>query len=868
MINNQTINSGAAVSSQKRTILDVMLEWKVVDQKKVELMSNLTNNLDIENFLLGHKLTDRVVINRAYAHLFNLQYINLQDQTVDLKVVKLIKEEFCRKYFLLPYSYYVNSVTKRKVIRIALGMPGMLRGGNGQNSPGVISNLKKSQNADIEMVIASPDEIISILNDVYQKNNFVVEKKVDLKKVTVPVNILSRFPEEVARKYRMVVFENSNPLKINVAAENPKDKKVIDILNFIKKRSKFDIDLFRTDRDSIDHVLMQYNPQVKGDLNLIKEDTLKNINSVAPGKAEELFSSFGSIGQPNSQVIFPKPQVDNIPLKPNANQDIDSKKNIKTNDFWSDDKPESAQKNQTKTSRDLLSVDPHLIEIDKNASKKTVDETETSEEEKRQKELDRFNSLGGQLVKSNQAAQKNIVKPEMAAAPTQDMQNDELVVKDEHEMQVAEMKSLEKELTLRSESDLSSVLKEEVSSEDQLKKIIDSATIPVIVAAMINFALHKRASDIHIEPTEKEVRLRFRIDGILYDIMSMPRYFRSALISRVKIMSKLKIDEQRVPQDGRFDVVFSKQKIDVRVSTLPTIFGEKVAMRLLDKSAGLYTLEELGLSGSNLKRLEENILKPYGIILATGPTGSGKSTTLYAILKRISNPSVNIITLEDPVEYEIPGVNQCLVKPKIGFSFAEGLRSVLRQDPNIIMVGEIRDSETANLGVQAAMTGHLVLSSLHTNNASGAIPRLVNMKVEPFLITSTVSAIIAQRLVRRICQHCKQEVKLHQEVEMKVRSALENLQGTDSLPANLEYKFYQGKGCSECHLGYAGRIGLYEIMVMSDELEKLTVQNRPTSEIEAQAVKEGMITMFQDGLIKAMKGITTIDEVFRETKLD
>jgi type II secretory ATPase GspE/PulE/Tfp pilus assembly ATPase PilB-like protein len=470
-----------------------------------------------------------------------------------------------------------------------------------------------------------------------------------------------------------------------------------------------------------------------------------------------------------------------------------------------------------------------LIEIDKNASKKTVDETETSEEEKRQKELDRFNSLGGQLVKSNQAAQKNIVKPEMAAAPTQDMQNDELVVKDEHEMQVAEMKSLEKELTLRSESDLSSVLKEEVSSEDQLKKIIDSATIPVIVAAMINFALHKRASDIHIEPTEKEVRLRFRIDGILYDIMSMPRYFRSALISRVKIMSKLKIDEQRVPQDGRFDVVFSKQKIDVRVSTLPTIFGEKVAMRLLDKSAGLYTLEELGLSGSNLKRLEENILKPYGIILATGPTGSGKSTTLYAILKRISNPSVNIITLEDPVEYEIPGVNQCLVKPKIGFSFAEGLRSVLRQDPNIIMVGEIRDSETANLGVQAAMTGHLVLSSLHTNNASGAIPRLVNMKVEPFLITSTVSAIIAQRLVRRICQHCKQEVKLHQEVEMKVRSALENLQGTDSLPANLEYKFYQGKGCSECHLGYAGRIGLYEIMVMSDELEKLTVQNRPTS---------------------------------------
>jgi type IV pilus assembly protein PilB len=307
--------------------------------------------------------------------------------------------------------------------------------------------------------------------------------------------------------------------------------------------------------------------------------------------------------------------------------------------------------------------------------------------------------------------------------------------------------------------------------------------------------------------------------------------------------------------------------VDLRISTLPTVHGEKIVMRILDKSSAILNLSKLGFTGLNLKRIEDNIHKPYGIILATGPTGSGKSTTLYAILGEISLPGVNVVTLEDPVEYEIPGINQCQIRPKIGFGFADGLRSILRQDPNIIMVGEIRDSETASLATHAALTGHLVLSTLHTNDAAGALPRLINMGVEPFLITSSINVIVAQRLVRRICDKCKQPKNIRETVLAGLKKEIDNSTNPElAIYKNKPLKFYEGKGCAECNgKGFKGRLGIYEVMTMSDKIEELVVKKMPSSSIQEEAVKEGMITMKQDGLIKSLQGLTTIDEVLRVT---
>lgn len=416
------------------------------------------------------------------------------------------------------------------------------------------------------------------------------------------------------------------------------------------------------------------------------------------------------------------------------------------------------------------------------------------------------------------------------------------------------------------ESNLDKFLTKSVDSIDDLVRAIKAGMIPEIVASIISLGVGIQGSDIHIEAAEKDVRLRYRIDGILRDVVKMPLSLHAPLVSRIKILAKLKIDEQRIPQDGRFDVMVRKHAIDLRISTLPTVHGEKVVMRILDKSAGVLSLEELGVTGRGFDILVKNIAKPYGIILSTGPTGSGKSTTLYAILQRISTPAVNVITLEDPVEYEIPGINQTQVKPQIGFTFAEGLRSVLRQDPNIIMVGEIRDLETASMATHAALTGHLVLSTLHTNDSAGALPRLINMGVEPFLITSSINAIIAQRLVRKVCPNCKEKVDLPGPLMKDIKEELEKIK--DAKISAMEEKdliFYKGKGCSLCTHGYHGRIGIFEVLPMSDKVEELAVDKAPASAILQQALKEGMITMKQDGILKALKGITTMDEVLRVT---
>jgi type II secretory ATPase GspE/PulE/Tfp pilus assembly ATPase PilB-like protein len=409
------------------------------------------------------------------------------------------------------------------------------------------------------------------------------------------------------------------------------------------------------------------------------------------------------------------------------------------------------------------------------------------------------------------------------------------------------------------EPDLVKFLNKDKISVDDIKLFVNSGQVPQAVASILFLAVTSRASDIHIEPYEKAVRVRYRIDGELNEVILLPATLNAGVVARIKILSKLKIDEQRVPQDGRIEVIVNGEAIDVRISTLPTVFGEKVVMRLLSKSKKLQDLAELGLDGLGYDRISKAMNKPYGVILATGPTGSGKSTSLYAILTKLNKPQTNIVTLEDPVEYDIQGINQVQVKPQIGFGFAEGLRSVLRQDPNVVMVGEIRDKETAELVTQAALTGHLVLSTLHTNNSAGALPRMTNLGVEPFLLTSAINAVIGQRLVRRICPKCREEVSVPQSMMYEVKRQFEKINFSHPL------KFYRGRGCSECKNGFKGRVGIYEVLEMSETIENLVLDRKSAEEVFAQATKEGMITMRQDGMIKAVKGLTTVDEVLRAT---
>lgn len=399
----------------------------------------------------------------------------------------------------------------------------------------------------------------------------------------------------------------------------------------------------------------------------------------------------------------------------------------------------------------------------------------------------------------------------------------------------------------------------------KLGQVIREAPIAQIVSAVLEQAIRIRASDVHIEPQEGESRVRYRVDGILQERLVLPRRLHEAVVSRIKILGEMKIDEKRIPQDGRFNFKMGDSEVDLRVSTLPTVHGEKIVMRLLKKSGGIPTLDELGLRGLALKNLQTNILRPHGIILITGPTGSGKTTTLYAILALLNNAKVNIMTLEDPVEYQINGVNQVQINPQAGLTFATGLRSFLRQDPNIILVGEIRDKETTDLAIQAALTGHLVFSTLHTNNSAGAIPRLIDLGAEPFLVASALNAVAGQRIARRICPVCKEEYEPEQSVVEDVKNIVGSL-----WPKDKKIMLYKGKGsvqsgpCESCSgTGYLGRIALFELIPISDAISRLTLSRATMKDIETQAKQEGMVTMKQDGYLKALEGITTLEEVLR-----
>jgi len=398
------------------------------------------------------------------------------------------------------------------------------------------------------------------------------------------------------------------------------------------------------------------------------------------------------------------------------------------------------------------------------------------------------------------------------------------------------------------------------------KQIVAEAPITKIVAVILRHATEGRASDVHIEPVESKVKVRFRVDGVLYTSLLLPKETQAAIVSRIKILSNLKIDETRVPQDGRFHTIVSGKKIDLRVSTFPTVGGEKVVLRVLDPTVGLRTFPQLGLQDYNLETLKSSIKQPFGMILITGPTGSGKTTTLYAILNELNQEGVNIVSLEDPVEYHVQGINQSQVRPEINYSFASGLRHVLRQDPDVIMVGEIRDEETANLAIHAALTGHILLSTLHTNDAVGVIPRLVDMGIGPFLLPAALNVAIAQRLVRRLCPKCKKEVTASPRTARIIKEQVAQLSPEQQKNLSLKepLKIYRPVGCKYCGgKGTKGRVALYEMLKMTPRLETIISKDLSETGIREEAKRQGMVTMKQDGITKVLQGLISFEEMLR-----
>ncbi len=407
------------------------------------------------------------------------------------------------------------------------------------------------------------------------------------------------------------------------------------------------------------------------------------------------------------------------------------------------------------------------------------------------------------------------------------------------------------------EDDPEAILSEIEETADLLDDTSDAPVIK-LVNLVLSQAVRENASDIHIESYKDRVKIRKRVDGILYDMYSPPKHVQGKLISRVKIMARMDIAEKRLPQDGRIEIRIADKNIDIRVSTLPTAFGERVVMRLLDKSNVLLSLTDVGMAEEDLAQFQNIISRSHGIVLVTGPTGSGKTTTLYSALSEINNPDINIITVEDPIEYQLDGISQMQVNPKIDLTFANGLRTIVRQDPDVILIGEIRDLETAEIAIQAALTGHLVFSTLHTNDAASAVTRLIDMGVESFLVTSSVNAIMAQRLVRRICEHCKETYVPDAGALASIGLQPDRLKGRP---------LYRGKGCPEClHTGYKGRLGIFEILLMSDAIRRLVLTTSDANQIKALAIQEGMKTLREDGVRKILAGKTTIEGVFRVTQ--
>lgn len=733
-------------------VLRLLVERDFVEASQIEkLLDRHYPMSKIVSELLDRQKVTEENLAKLFAVAYDVPLVRLVGKVIPSEVLKIIPENLARKYLMIAYEKHGRR------IMVAIGQPYRLA----VSKSGPLHELEREHGVDFSIAITTRADVLWALTGYNRVEVSLDQSKADqekrlpfanLESVEIPQAVLGKFPEDIARKYHMVVFEAPADDIFQVALVYPNDPQATEILDYISKRNNLTIKQFQTSQKGFEKALLGYRNQI------------------------------------NSTQVDVSPPVPIPKTKP------------------TDQSPKSQLKITSPSLEEPTGVASHRPLYDK------------------------------QVIEG---------------IPT-------LIDKTSLPGQATQVYSAEDDSENLQESNLDKLLKASVNSIDDLIKIIMTGYIPKVVAAIVGYAVNRQASDIHLEPMENYFRLRVRVDGVLQEVLRLPKSLQPAILSRIKILSNLKIDEQRIPQDGRFDAQSQKHLVDLRVSTLPTVYGEKVVIRILDKSSGLLTLEQLGLDGVNFDRIVEGIKRPWGVIMATGPTGSGKSTTLYAILNRISSIKVNVITLEDPVEYAIAGVNQAQVKPKIGFSFAEGLRSVLRQDPNVIMVGEIRDRETAELVTHAALTGHLVLTTLHTNDAASALPRLINIGVEPFLITSAMNAIIAQRLVRRLCQQCRQPTKLPEPVLEKIKKDF----GSNTPESKM---FYAAQGCDRCAEGFKGRVGIFEVIMMSDTLELAALQRKPASVLLDIASREGMVTMRQDGIMKATKGLTTIDEVIKAT---
>jgi len=855
----------SALKSSSKIFVDFLIKEGVLKEEFRSVIGS-RDFPELDQYLLSKKLVDPIKLSELYATFYDLPFSRLVNRPIKPSVLYLLPVEIAKKFTVIPIELNGLELT------LGVGDPSRLQ----RNAPGMIASLRQDKGLIIKLNIVPKVDVDALIRKISEEKktnsssphpsvplppkapievkeidrptvdhsqelpektstelkkeadkisvapaapiNLLKEverreKDVDLRKIDIKESVLRKIPEEVAKRYGLIAFDQQEPKgkfeppMIKMALVNPLDAKAREIISYIEAKNKVLVERHKTTQESLDYGFSLYKK-------LKAPETDDKSRSKDDQNSDKIESEV--IEAPNGKI---KVSEDELKAVPAPKETVD--KNV--------------LEDRTKPVADSRTVIPSQREI----SSKEAEESSAKGEITRVPGVNEGVSL----------TEDDIINRPTVGESTQELQR----------------LAKEQENSLESQN-LDRLLRGPILSVEDLAKIFKNGVIPEIVAAMLFLAIRMKASDIHLEALENAVRVRYRIDGILHDILSVPHFLHAPLISRIKILAKMKIDEQRIPQDGRFDVVIDKRQVDLRVSTLPTVHGEKIVMRLLDKSGGVLTLEQLGVTGSNFDRLINNVNKPYGIILATGPTGSGKSTTLYAVLSRLSKPGVNIITLEDPVEYELAGVNQSQVKPQIGFTFAEGLRSVLRQDPNIIMVGEVRDLETAAMATHAALTGHLVLTTLHTNDAAGALPRLINMGVEPFLITSSVNAVVGQRLVRKICDKCREKVEIPRAMLQQIKDEFSAMPSGQMKNINLEQLvFYHGRGCSECNNGYSGRLGIFEVLSMSSQIEELAVKKAPASDIKKAAIANGMITMTQDGLIKALKGITTVDEIMRVT---
>lgn len=785
-----------------QSILDVFVLQNILTLEDTEkLKRSLKTNREIEEFLLRNRLVSRDTINKAYSILFKLPFIGLSNVEIPDSAMLIITKQLAKKYRIIPFGF------KENVLRLALARPADLLTGY----PSGLEKIFKLKGIEVELFITGESDFREAILQYSKKDNKLLMKHgvlpvINLKNYNIAEKYLKKIPKDYIEKYRLVVFNQNSSGDFMIACEQPDSTVTKKVLDYLEKYNNITLEAYATSKDDINFVLKEYEGKNKA----TEREKEKEIEI----KQETKFSEKKKIEQSES--------------KPSG---------FKIADFLQQLRPAEQKEDITV---DYIS---NAIDHDVKSEEYNIN-------------LEKKNINNEEDVKGK--PKEEIVISDIVDSKDGDLSSDILEEKDEG---VTEIKDEFKEI-----KDLSQLLNKDIKTAKDLEEIIKEAYIPKIVAAVLSFALNRKVSDVHIEPQKKSLRVRFRIDGVLTDIARLPLKLHPPMTSRIKILSGLKIDEMRIPQDGRFEVMLLNKQIDVRVSSLPTVHGEKLVLRILDKDQKILSLEDLGMQGTAFDKTIEAISNPWGVILVTGPTGSGKSTTLNAILSRLNQPGVNIITLEDPVEYETPGINQCQVKPDIGFSFASGLRSVLRQDPNVIMVGEIRDAETAAMVVHSALTGHLVLSTLHTNDTSGTLPRLINMEIEPFLITSSINLVVAQRLVRLICPKCKEEMKLPAQVMEEIKKELDGIEDeADRKRIPQELKFFYGRGCSECTQGYKGRLGLFEVMTITKEIEELALDRRAANEIKTEAIKGGMLTMKQDGILKALAGLTTVDEVFRST---